>query len=63
MDKEHYRNYQKKYKRRYVRNFVISISRLTHQEIIDWLESKDNVTEYIRRLIWADMVEKGGISE
>lgn len=50
---------KKKYTIDYIKNntrqFMIKVSRIYEQDMIDFLEAKENVNEYVKRLIREDM--------
>lgn len=53
---------QQKYDRANTRTFGIKINRRTDPDIMEKLESLDNITGYIKQLIRDDIVKHGGIT-
>lgn len=51
-------DYITKYIKTNIRRFEIKLSKKYDAELIDWLESKENITDYIKNLIIND--KKGG---
>ena len=49
-----YRRYQDSYNKENYRRFGIKLRKDSDKELIEWLESKDNVTHYLKQLIIAD---------
>lgn len=49
-----YRQYQDSYNKKNYRRFGIKLRKDSDKELIEWLESKDNVTHYLKQLIIAD---------
>ena len=54
-----YREYQSEFLANRYRQFIIRMSKLTDAGIIEFMESQDNLTGYIRELIQKDMDAKG----
>jgi len=47
--------YLNNYIKNNIRRFEIKLSRIYDPELINWLESKQNLTEYIKNLVVEDM--------
>lgn len=47
--------YDSNYVKANVRQFMVKVSRIYEPELITWLESKENVAQYIRDLVRKDM--------
>ena len=52
-----FRQYQTKYEKENYRRISLRI-RSTETELIEWLESQENVMEYIRSVVKADMIRQ-----
>lgn len=55
---ENYRKYQVNFLRDTYRTFVIRLKKEGDKKMIDYLTKQDNVTDYIKTLIQADMKKK-----
>ena len=47
--------YDAKYLKENLRQVALKISRIHEQDMIDWLESKQNINKYVKALIREDM--------
>ena len=54
--------YLAKYEKENLRQIRLKINRKTEPELLEWIEKKDNIQGYIKRLIMEDM-EKGKENE
>ena len=50
--------YQTEYIKKNLRRFEIKINRNTEPDLMDWLESQENVQAYLKSLIKQDMESK-----
>ena len=57
------RKYEVEYVKKNLRQFMLKLSRLYEPEMVEWLESKDNVQAYLKELIRKDMEESGHAPE
>jgi hypothetical protein len=51
--------YDAEYTKKYLKQYILRISRKTSQNVIDWLSSKENVNDYIKSLVEEDMIRNG----
>ena len=56
---ERKRAYDAEYTKKYLKQYILRVSRKTSQNVIDWLSSKENVNDYIKSLVEADMIKHG----
>ena len=54
-----YRKKQQEFIKDNYRSFAIKLNRGKDKELIDYIESQENATEFIRQLIKKDMGERG----
>lgn len=52
------KQYKIKYNHENYKTLTLRLNRQKDKEIIDWLVSKENSTEYIRKLVRADIKKK-----
>ena len=50
-----YQDYNTSYVKANIRQFMLKVNRKLDPEMVDFLESKDNVQAYLKELIKADM--------
>ena len=50
-----FRQYQNEYNRNRYQLFGLRFNKETDQEIIDYLKAQDNLTDYFRKVVLADM--------
>ena len=50
--------YDIKYVKQNQRQFMLKVNRIHNPEMVEWLESKDNVQAYLKELIQRDMDEQ-----
>lgn len=55
---EWYRAYQRDYHKNRLRQFTIRYDRINEKKLIEYLESQENVTKYLKELQIADMKKK-----
>ena len=55
--------YTAEYIKKHIRQFMFKLSRIYDEDMIKWLESKDNVNEYLKSLVQKDMEESGHAPE
>ena len=53
--------YNVQYTRQYQRQFMIKVNRKLEPDLVEWLESQENVQAYIKKLVRED-IQKRGIS-
>ena len=53
-----YVKYQTDYVKKTYRQFMLKINRGTESDIMDWLESQENVQAYLKELVRKDMKRK-----
>ena len=54
---ENQRQYRIDYVRQNQRQFMLKVNRKIDPDMVDWLESKENVQAYLKELIRADMTK------
>ena len=54
----HYRKYQTEFVKKTYRTFTLRLRRTDEKDLIDWLESQDNLAEYLINLIKKDHDKK-----
>lgn len=47
--------YDAKYLKENTRQFMLKVSRIHDPDMVDWLESKGNINQYLKQLIKEDM--------
>lgn len=52
---ENQRLYNLKYIKENQRQFMIKVNRIHEPEMVTWLESKENISQYVKQLIREDM--------
>jgi len=52
---ENQRLYNLKYIKENQRQFMIKVNRIHEPEMVAWLESKENISQYVKQLIREDM--------
>ena len=55
---DNFRQYQNDYYKKSYRNFIFKLNKVDDAEIIEYLESQDNATDYMRQLVIKDMKNK-----
>ena len=52
---EHQKQYNSGYVKENLRQFMLKVNRKLDPDMVEWLESKDNVQAYLKELIRKDM--------
>lgn len=53
-------DYLNQYEKENLRQIRLKINRKTEPELLEWIEKKENIQGYIKRLILEDMEKRGG---